>query len=326
MAHSQFSKDERNELSVLLRKGYSHREIAKVIGKHHSAVSREVERNKVKGAYNPYKAETKSRVRRKSAKYQNMKINQSREFVEFLEQGLKDDWTPEQICGRWNSKHKDKQFSFKAVYKFLYSAFGQRLCKYLPSKQYNRKRGGKGKKLKKQIIKNRVSIDQRPKVINERKRLGDFEGDVLGAPKTDVERLPALVERKSRKLFAVKVPRLKFAIDGLKKLLKPYSDIVKSVTLDNGVENVRHLELGVKTYFCHPYSSWEKGQVENTLGRLRRFIHKKSSLNHYTDRQIKDFVDRMNNTPRKCLNWKTPNEVFNELAEKERRKQKSRKS
>ena len=110
-------------------------------------------------------------------------------------------------------------------------------------------------------------------------------------------------------------------------LLKPYSDIVKSVTLDNGVENARYLELGVPTYFCHPYSSWEKGQVENTLGRLRRFIKKRSYLNQYTDEQIKDFIERMNNTPRKCLNWRTPNEVFDELLVKERKKMlKSRKS
>jgi IS30 family transposase len=97
----------------------------------------------------------------------------------------------------------EKHFSFKSVYKFLYSSFGQYLCKYLPSKSYYRRRR-KSKKQKNLRIKHRVSIEKRPKVINERKGFGDFEGDVLEGRKIELERLPALVERMSRKLFAVK--------------------------------------------------------------------------------------------------------------------------
>lgn len=326
MAHSQFSKAERNELSILLQKGHSHREIAKALGKHHSAVSREVKRNTVKGVYDPAKANQKARTRRKDSKYQNMKINESSEFLQFLEEKLEAGWTPEQIAGRWNRDRGEPQFSFKSIYKYLYSIFGQRLCKYLPSRCYGRRKR-RGKKQKRMPVKNRLSIEKRPKVINERRRFGDFEGDVLGSPKTDQGRLPALVERKSRKLFAVKVPRLKYAVDGFKQMLKPYREILKSVTFDNGPENARHLELGVKTYFCHPYSAWEKGQVENTLGRLRRFIEKHSRLSQYTDGDIQSFVERMNNTPRKCLDFRTPNEVFKELLAKQRgKKAKFRKS
>ena len=327
MSYSQFSKPERNELSILLQKGYSHRDAAKVLGKHHSAVSREVERNSVKGTYDPLKAQTKSKVRRRSAKYQNMKVNESPEFIKFLTEQLKEGWTPEQIAGRWNYKQPDKKhFSFKSIYKFLYSAPGQHLCKYLLCRHYNpyKRLGNRRKRLP---IKNRVSIEKRPRIINERKRFGDFEGDLLGAVKTDQERLPALVERVSRKLFAVKVPRAKYAVDGFNFLLKPHRDILKSITFDNGPENARHLELKTKTYFCHPFSSWEKGQIENTLGRLRRFIKKRSSLKLYSDDDITRFVERMNNTPRKCLGFKTPNEVFNELLAKElKKKQKSEKS
>jgi IS30 family transposase len=327
MPYSQFSKSERNELSILLRKGYSHRDAAKALGKHHSAVSREIERNSVKGTYEPAKADTKSKVRRKKSKYQNMKINESPEFINFLTEQLQEGWTPEQIAGRWNYKYPDsKQFSFKSIYKFLYSAPGQHLCKYLLCRHYNpyKRLGNRRKRLP---IKNRVSIEKRPKVINERKRFGDFEGDLLGAVKTDQERLPALVERISRKLFAVKVPQMKYAVDGFNFLLKPYRNILKSITFDNGPENARHLELNTKTYFCHPFSSWEKGLIENTLGRLRRFIKKRSSLKLYSDDDIARFIERMNNTPRKCLGFKTPNEVFNELRAKElKKKQNSGKS
>lgn len=105
-------------------------------------------------------------------------------------------------------------------------------------------------------------------------------------------------------------------------MLKPYRDILKSITFDNGPENARHLELECKTYFCHPFSSWEKGQIENTLGRLRRFVKKRSSLKQYSDKDIAGFIGRMNNTPRKCLEFKTPNEVFNELLLRERKKRK----
>lgn len=316
-----FTKSERDELSVLLKKGYSHRDIAAALGKDHSSITREINRNRVKGIYNPLKANQKARTRRKESKYQNMKINESSDFLRFLEEKLKEDWTPEQIAGRWNRGHPfGPRFSFKSIYKYLYSILGQRLCRYLPSRHYGRRKR-RGKKQKRLPVKNRVSIEKRPRVINERRRFGDFEGDVLGSPKTDQERLPALLERLSRKLFAVKVPRLKYAVDGFKQMLKPYHEILKSITFDNGPENARHLELETKTYFCHPFSSWEKGQVENTLGRLRRFIKKRSRLSQYTDQDIAAFVERMNNTPRKCLDFRTPNEVFKELLLKARKKQ-----
>lgn len=322
MAHAHFSKSERSEISILLKKGHSRREIAQALGKDHSSVVREIRRNSIRGIYDPRKADHKAYVRRKYAKYQNMKINESPVFLQYLEEKLKESWAPEQIAGRWKCDYPHQpHYSFKAISKYLYSSCGQRLCKYLPSQHYSSRRN-RGKKQDRVLIKHRVSIDLRPNVITLRKRLGDFEGDVLGAIKTDTERLVALVERKSRKLFARKVRRLKYAVDGFNHLLKPYRDILHSVTLDNGVENIRHEELHTKTYFANPYHSWEKGQIENTLGRLRRFVKKKSSLKHYTNRDIQTFVHRMNNTPRKCLHWKTPHEVFNELSLKARQQKK----
>lgn len=326
---AHFTKDERNELSILLKKGHSQRDIEHALNKNHSSISREIGRNSVNGVYDPNKAHHKSKVRRGRAKYQNMKISQSEVFMSYLEQKLKIGWTPEEISGRWKRDNPyEKQFSFKAIYKYLYSQYGQRLCKYLPSKRYQcRKRGAK--RQKRLPVKNRISIDKRPKTANERIRFGDFEGDVLGSKRTTSQRLPALVERKTRKLFAIKVHRLKNAMDGFKYLLKPYHDIIKSITFDNGPENARHLELkgmGYKTYFCDPFASWQKGSIENTFGRLRRFIKKRSSLNQYSDKDIRDYIEQMNNTPRKCLDFRTPNEVFNELAEKIRkRKDKLRK-
>ena len=164
--------------------------------------------------------------------------------------------------------------------------------------------------MKREMIKNRVFIDQRPLIINQRKYLGDFEGDTMGKPKGMKETIVVLSGRKSRWLLVKKVSQLKYAMDGLKELIK--SVPVKSITLDNGVENVRHQELGIPTYFCHPYSPWEKGTVENSIKRLRRYIPKRANPANYSQKKINAIVAKMNNTPRKCLGFKTPNEVFNE--------------
>lgn len=311
--YSHFGKTDRMELSILLKKGYSYREIGKVLGKNHSSIGREVRNNSVKGKYLPAKAHQKARVKRLGSKYQGMKVCSHPRLQDYIERKLKvDHWTPEQIANRWNSENPDEVgISSVSIYKYLYSSHGQRLCRYLPSKRYWRRKR-QGKKSRKELIPNRVSIDDRPEDINSRKQFGHFEADTLGKIKSDSQVLAGLVERISRKVLFVKVPRMKYAMDGFKACLNPYRDITGSVTFDNGVENVRHEELRVDTYFCHPYSSWEKGQIENSFGRLRRFIPKGTSLKNFSPQDIFRFQELMNNTPRKCLEWKTPNEVFEE--------------
>ena len=200
--------------------------------------------------------------------------------------------------------------SFTSIYKWLYSAYGQPLCVYLPSKQY-RPRKRKRKKQAKVLIPHKVSIEERPEIINQRLRCGDFEGDTLGVPKGSLETLAGIADRKSRYFLAKKIARMRYAVDGFKRLSSSLINLY-SFTFDNGVENVRHQELGVSTYFCHAYSSWEKGTIENSFKRLRRFIPKKAYLKDYSDEDIAVICGIMNNTPRKCLGWKTPNEVFEE--------------
>lgn len=311
MKYKHILKVNRLEISILLNKGYSVREIGRSLGKNPSSISREISSNSTNGIYDPHKANNKARVKRICSKYQGMKVVSNMELRDYIDEKMKIGWTPEQIAGRLNRKSGNPVISAKSIYKYLYSPYGQCLCRYLPSKRYIAKRRS-GRKLKKQIIPNRISIEFRPKVINERRRFGDWEADTLGRIKTDNEAIAGLVERKSRYVLACKVPKLKYAMDGFKKLLNPYHNLLKSLTMDNGVENVRHEELNTNTYFCHPYSSWEKGAIENSFQRLRRFIPKKSSLRNYTDERISDIINLMNNTPRKCLDYRTPKEVFNE--------------
>jgi IS30 family transposase len=319
MSYKHIIFSDRLEISILLKKGYSHRDIARALGKNHSSVSREIKNNSVNGVYDPVKADAKSKVKRSKSKYQCMKIVEHSKLADYIEINLRDNhWTPEEIAGRWNNENNfDKNgriviISAPTIYKYLYSNRGQRLCKYLCSKRYTKRRRKEGGKQKKQLIPNRISIEERPETVAMRTEFGHWEGDTLGRVRSDSEAVVGLVERMSRFLLIDKVPMLKYTVNGFKMFLNPHHDTFKSLTLDNGVENIRYEELNVDTYFCHPYSSWEKGAIENCFKRLRRFIPKKSSLKDYTREQIIGFAEIMNNTPRKCLNWKTPKEVFKE--------------
>ena len=311
MAYQHFSQAVRMELAILLRKGYSQRDIADVLGVHHSSVSREIKRNSLRSEpYHPDKAHHKAYVRRKYSKYEGMKICGSNWLENYVKEKLKLHWTPEQISGRLEKDFGISVVSFKSIYKWIYSAYGQSYSDYLPSQHYRPKKRLK-KKSKRYLIPNRIWIDDRPMVINDRQRLGDFEGDTMGKPKYSSATLAALADRKSRYLLARKTPFLKDSMtQGFQRLLKGQSP--KSLTFDNGVENVKYEMLHVPTYFCHPYSSWEKGTIENTFQRMRRYIPKGTRLETISHQRIATIVRRMNNTPRKCLNYFTPAEVFKE--------------
>lgn len=308
MRYKHFTKHDRIELSILLKKGYSLRDIGRALKKNPSSVSREIKRNSVNGDYDASKADHKAYVKRKYSKYQGMKVRENPEIERYVEEKIKLDWSSEAIAGRLPIDTQGRlSIHHTSIYKYLYSAYGQHLCQYLCYKRY-RKKKRKEKKKTREIIKNRVFIDKRPTIINQRQRFGDFELDTLGTPKTSRETLIGTVDRKSLYFLAKKIPHLKQAMVCAKRLLAPYQ--VFSVTMDNGPENASYQILNVPTFFCHPYSAWEKPIIENAFRRLRRYIPKKSSLADYSDEQISFIINRMNNIPRKCLGWRTPKEVF----------------
>lgn len=307
MRYKHFTKDERNELAVLLKKGYSIRDIADALKKNPSSVSREITKHSTKGQYHPKEAHRKARIKRNRSKYCGMKIRGSPWLEDYIKDKLVDGWTPEQIAGRLALENGGRTvITFKSIYKWLDTPYGNYYVRYLPSKRYRKRK--KKKEAKREIIKNRVFIEQRPNIINARKRLKDFEGDVLGTTKSEKERLAGAVDRKALYLLAEKIPRLKETMAAFDKMLKPHNPL--SITLDNGPENAKYETLDIPTFFCHPYSAWEKPLIENTFQRLRRYIPKKAKLSNYTDGQISAIVDKMNNTPRKRLGFKTPKEVF----------------
>lgn len=308
--YTHFCKIERIELSILLKKGYSLRSIGSGLKKSPSSVSREIKRNMVNGEYDPHKANHKAYVKRKYSKYQGMKVRAYPELEQYIHDTIMHHWSPETIAGRWKYEHPESvPITPKGIYKYLYSQYGQSLCKYLRYKRYRRKKRV-AVKSPRQLIPNRVWIDERPSIVSDRTRFGDFEGDTMGVPRYSHTTIAAVIERKSRFILARKIERVKHAMDAFEALLTPLS--VKTLTLDNGIENVRYQSLGIPTYFCHPYSSWEKGSVEYAFKLMREYIPKKAAVANYTEKDVAVIVDTLNNRPRKCLGFRTPKEVFEE--------------
>jgi IS30 family transposase len=316
MKYTHITGPERLEISILLEKGYSHEDIGSALGRSQTSVSREIKRNSVNGKYQPEKAKAKARVRRRMSKYQGMKVNERPELEKYIIAKLKLRWTPEEIAGRLKKVDSHLPYiSGKGIYKWLYSAYGQKYCHLLPKQRYRLKKR-RGKKTKREMIPNRVGIEHRPVSANERAEFGHFEEDTMvsGRRTGSKAALAVFCERKARytKLGLMKNMKPKTHVKVQKRMAKTLR--MKTITYDNGIENKNHeelaLALSVRTFFCDPYSSYQKGTVENTIGRVRRFIPKGADLSTYTAKEIQKIEDWLNHTPRKCLNFRTPHEIM----------------
>lgn len=314
---SHIKKAERLELAILLDKRHSLRSIAKAMKRSVGSISEEIKRNSTAGIYNPLKADHKAYVRRRSAKFQGMKIEKDKALREYVEKGLNKDWSPEEISGRIKEVDTHiKYVGFKGIYKYIFSPYGRNLEKYLRYKGRKRKtkKGGSSKVDK---LKNRIFIDKRPQIINQRERYGDWEGDFISSGKQGKGYLLVLHERKARYTFIRKVlVRSPSLINQIIFELSQNFNVFNSLTLDNDIILQRHEQLscllGCDLFFCHPYHSWEKGGVENTNKLIRQYIPKGSDISKYSDKYIQEIEDKLNQRPRKCLNYETPEEAMRE--------------
>lgn len=303
----QLTKTDRKEIALFLEKGYGIREIGELIKRDPSVISREIKRNSVKGKYDPEKAQLKKYVRRKYCYIQCKKIALNSEFQRYMKKKLKKNWSPETIAGRWNREHPgDPPIHFQRIYDWAQNN-RPNLARYLlRAKDVPKRR--REKKIK-QLIPNRVWIDERPETANNRSEIGHFEGDLIISRRGDRSVLLTMADRSSRYLVARKMPNKK--AQPMAETMKNISENLgfKTLTLDNGTEFQRHEQIGCDTYFCHPYSSWEKGTIENTNGLIRRYIPKKTSIKDVSTKRLNQIVDKLNDRPRKCLNFLTPKEV-----------------
>jgi IS30 family transposase len=317
--YQQLSQYERDRIEILLKAGHTQKDIADVLGRSPSSISREISRNRrrkrtkkgaVLGKYEASTAQLKQYNRRRNSKYQSKKIERNEDLKKYIIKCLKMHWSPDEISGRIREDKLDFYASKNLIYEWLYSVYGQRYTKYLCTKKYKPKKR-KTKKTKKQLIPNRISIKDRPKCIDKRLDYGHWEADTIVSGKKTGARdaLAVAYERKSRYAEVRKISNLK--PDSMNQALRAMDSklSIDSLTLDNGIENQYYEELGISTYFCEPYSSWQKGGVENANGMIRRFIPKGVDISKVTKKYLEVVLDIINNKPRKSLNYRTPREV-----------------
>lgn len=315
--YKHLNADERDILTVLKNKGHSSREIAKVLNRSPSTISRELKRNApaiYKGYYLPHKAQQRAEKRkRESHKRQRLKNETIRIYVE---KHLQLRWSPELIAGRLKIEHPGLLISHEAIYQWIYHE-AQHLTPLLTRHHRRRKSRDYSRKHKKSHIKDRTPIKERPEIVQQRLQIGHWEADTISCRKS-YQAVQVCVERKARysKLAKLKAKTSKAMSEALTRRLSCYpADIRRSITYDNGPENAMHRHtnkiLGTASYFCDPFCSYQRGTVENTIGLVRRFLPKKTDLATVSQRRLRKIELWLNNRPRKCLGFKTPAEVFN---------------
>lgn len=308
----QLSLPERAQIGILLKDGRSPEAISVPLGRNPGTISRELNRNCGKHGWRAMDAHDKAKARQEYCR-------NAKEFTAdnwaLVDSCVREKYSPEQISGGLKVEGT-LLISHETIYKHIYAdkKAGGDLAMNLRCQKVNRKRYGSGEQ-RRGVIKDRVSIEARPAIVEERSRIGDWEGDtVIGKDQQGV--LVTIMERKSR-FTAAHLSPTKHAenVTGIvNALLSPHRDSCHTITFDNGKEFAYHKEiaeyLSAAVYFAHPYHSWERGLNENTNGLLRQYFPKNTNLKLVTDEQVKEAVDQLNNRPRKCLEYKTPNEVF----------------
>lgn len=317
--YTHLSLAERDRLAIFRAQGLSINEIARRLKRNKGTVSRELERNRgpVYNSYGGGSAHGRSRQRRRLASHrERLKRPRIRAYVRTK---LRLGWSPEQIAGRLSDDLPELSISHEAIYQYVYHPMIRRrenLVPYLARAHWKRQLKGHRHTHRDPHIPERVSVRQRPAHIADRKQLGHWENDLIISRRSPVA-LNILVERKSRltKIAKVRSHTPHHTRCAITKTLARYPKHARrSITYDNGHENLEHREvnavLGTASYFCEPYHSWEKGTVENTVGLVRRVFPKKTDFAGVDTAQIKRLERRLNNRPRKSLNFKTPKEVF----------------
>jgi transposase, IS30 family len=313
----QLTEAERELIASMQWEGKGPSEIARTIGRDKGTISRELRRNSSQeyDCYTPCQAHKRSAQRKLTARH-SRPLLKNKKIQQYVRQKLKLNWSPEIIAGRL--KKTGQSISHEAIYQFIYhrdTPDREQLISQLCRAHRKRRIKGKGRKVRKTKIPNRVSIDTRPKAIDQRKQIGHWEGDTLISRKSKAA-LHSLTERVTRLLRLSKL-KSKSASETNKAVAKALRNLPakakRTLTLDNGTENAGHEELteklGIKCYFADPYAAWQRGSNEQINGLIRRYLPKGTDFSKIDKDQIKKIEKLINNRPRKCLGFKTPLEV-----------------
>ena len=311
MDYTHLTREQRYQLESLLKAGQSQADVARILNRHPSTISRELRRNRPRGHrwYTAVHAHAMARKRaKKCANAPRVEPWSWRIAIE----GLREGWSPEEICGRLRLQ-RCFAISHMTIYRRVRidKMEGGGLWRHLRCRKPRYMRRGDGRLRVRPL--DGKSIDQRPQIIESRATFGHWEGDTM----LDTELRSALVtlaERKSRYVLAAKISRRSAVLTrrAINRLLEPCKPLAQTLTVDNGKEFSDHAKLTLDCYFARPFASWERGTVENTNGLLRQYFPRSRKLTGVRSDDVQLAVDKLNHRPRKCLNYRTPNEVFME--------------
>lgn len=317
--YEQLSLDDRCEIARLQANGRSVRQIAAALDRSPSTVSRELKRNSGRQVgYKPSYAQEQTRARR----WKGARLEREDALRQTVIDRLTLGWSPEQIAGRLAYDAGRRVISYESIYRFIYTQIARhkdyRWRRYLP--RGKSRRGCRGRKggSSASFIEARIPLSERPPDAADRKTPGHWEADLMLFSKYG-QAVLTVHERQSRLLVALrpanrKADRIARHLGAIFAQLPPR--LRRSVTFDNGTEFARHSRLhrlAMETFFCDPYAPWQKGGIENAIGRMRRFMPRKTDLATLSNAQFQAAVAAYNNTPRKCLDWKTPAETFSQV-------------
>lgn len=318
MSNHHLTRSDRARLAALKRAGLSQKQIAAQLGKNPSTICRELKRNKTRRGYHARIAHQRTLHRRLVANQRFRKLTPHAALTKYVTNRLKRYWSPEQIAGRL--KHETGQSAISDQTIYAYIAHHQGYKRYVRCQKPYRRHYGTAKRSKQRELAKKRWIDERPQVVNNRERVGDWEGDtVIGGSNKAGPRLLTYVERKSGKAKAAKVlggtglaHQVTVATEEQFKRLPRH--LKQTLTDDNGVEFLDHevteKRTGLTIYFAHPYHSWERGTNENTNGLYRQFFPKDCDFSKVSQKDIDRVTRLLNTRPRKRHHYQTPDEVF----------------
>jgi IS30 family transposase len=305
---------DRRRFYTFLEMGWSVSEIAKRLSKHRSSLYRELKRNSEEGGYLPKVAQLKTEERAQQKRPN--KLNKDGVLRDYVLRSLKKGWSPEQIAGRMKFNKLTFYVCHETIYQFIYKSKNKELYHCLTYKKPKRQSRYRRQKQLCRYGEIRL-ITQRPEDISTRKRFGHWEGDTIQFKGTKEKVVTTLVERKSRIVYLIKnnSKHSRGVMDKIKgKLDKLPKKMCKTITFDQGSEfaDYRSLERQIKckVYYCQTHSPWQKGSNENMNGRLRRYLPTEIEIDKITQEELDELAEKMNRCPRKCLGYKTPNELF----------------
>lgn len=303
----KLKKAERLEIKILLDKRYGINEIARTMHRSNSTISDEVKRGGGKEHYDSHKAHHNAYVKRWRANKDWKKIEKNRDLKKYIIQRLKKHWNPREIAGRMREEKQPFYASKTAIYEWLRTSRGDRYCDVLYSGRHYVKKHKK--RIKRVLILERVGIEKRPHGATNRTRYGHWELDAVVSGRSGVGGIEVASERKSKYVDAAI-----FSSYTLEEMVPIHRKLIANkkaltVTYDNGIENRGHQQLGIPTYFCNPYSSWEKGGVENANKMLRRYFPKGTDFSKVTMQELQKALDLINGKPRASLGFRTATEV-----------------